>query len=99
MPIYGGEGILNHKLFKKIMAIVALVLVAVFTVGWIIYLSVPAAQNVGVVTLLLFCGGFGVLMFIGIKLYNPRGIDGPPTKEAEENKVEEQKTEDKTNNE
>ena len=87
------------------MAIAALILILIFTVGWIAYLSVAQLRgNAGFITALLFCGGFGVLMFIGIKLYNPPGIDGdepaPPQAGGEaEGKAGEQEHEPKETNE
>jgi len=57
------------KRFRQIAAIFALVLVLTFTIGWIVFLAVPAARGPALTSLLVFCGIFGVLMFIGIKLY------------------------------
>jgi len=91
---------LSPKLFKQVSAIIALVLILIFTVGWIVYLSHPPARNAGMVALLLFCGGFGVLLFIGVKLYNPPGLDGdtPPAQAEAEDKAEEQDTAEKNDN-
>ena len=57
------------------MAYVALALMLFFTVGWIIYLSPAGGRHPGLLAALLFSGGFGVLMFIGIKLYDRQGLD------------------------
>ena len=70
------------KTFKRISAIVALIFMLIFTVGWIAILAVPSIRSAPLITLVIFCGIFGVIMYFAIKLYKtPEDI-----KEEEERK-------------
>jgi len=88
------------KRFRQIAAIFALILVLTFTIGWIAWLAAPGIRGAAYNSLLVFCGIFGVLMFIGIKMYKT-----PEERQAEMEKrievmrqAEERKTESKTEN-
>ena len=65
------KGWFLHKMkaFKRISAIVALIFMLIFTVGWIVILAVPSIRSAPLITLVIFCGIFAVLMYFAIKLY------------------------------
>jgi len=82
--------------FRQIAAIFALILMLTFTVGWIAFLAAPRARGPALTSLLVFCGVFGVLMFLGIKLYKtPEERQAETDKKIE--KMRQSEEEDKNN--
>ena len=65
------------KGFKRAMAVVALIMMVGFVVTLTAYFASGTLREGNFYMLPLFLGGFGVLMFVGIRLYNPPGMDGP----------------------
>ena len=76
------------KGFKRAMAVVALIMMVGFSVCWILYLTSPSLREGNFYMLPLFLGGFGVLMFVGIRLYNPPGMDGDTADKSGEQEPE-----------
>lgn len=79
------------KKLRQVVAIIALVLVLIFTVSFIMYLTDSTLLNGSVGFLALFSGGFGLALFLVVRLTAPKAqeeeeepsADAPADKKAD----------------